>query len=344
MRALRISLIVIGIMGLLLAGCSKDEGGGKAESRQEGAQSAAAQPPGDPTVAIVVDGTDITVGQIDAEKGRLMQQMGGQISPQQMESMKAVLDKQAQDNMINRTLLNNAVENEGIVATQDEIDERMEKIASQFESEEDMDNRLAMMGMSRETLLNELGTAIKIEKLLDKRSGGKKVTDAEIREYYEANPGQFQQPERIRASHILFGLEDGATPEMRAQKKAEAEQVLAKLRQGGNFEELAKQYSTGPSGPRGGDLGYFERGRMVKPFEDAAFALKVGQTSDLVETRFGFHIIKVVDHEDARTIPFDEAEENIRNFLDGRSKQDMLKTYTDELRANADIEYKNVPE
>jgi peptidyl-prolyl cis-trans isomerase C len=344
MRVLRLSLAVIGVLGLLLAGCGKEEGGEQADARQGGAMPASQAVPGDPTVALVVDGTEITQGQIDLEMDRMMKQMGGQMSPQQLESMKGMLMQQATDNVINRVLLEEAIEQEGIEASQAEIDERMAQISSQFGSEEEMDNRLAMMGMTREGLMAEMGTAIKVEKLLAERGGESEVTDAQVREYYDSNPAQFEQPERIKASHILIGIEDGATPEVRAEKKAEAERVLAELEQGANFEELATQYSTCPSGPRGGDLGFFERGRMVKPFEDAAFALDVGETSGLVETRFGFHIIKVVEREDARTIPFDEASENIRGFLESRGKQDALKNFTDGLRADANIEYKNAPE
>jgi peptidyl-prolyl cis-trans isomerase C len=344
MKVFKVSLVLLGILGLILAGCAKEEGEQQVETEQEGAKPVSQTSPGDPTVAVVVDGAEITNGQIEAEMGRLMQQMGSQMSPQQMESMKGVLKQQATENVINRVLLEQTIENEGIEATEEEIDERMAQVAAQFGSEEEMENRLAMMGMTRENLLVEMSTAIKVEKLMDKHAGSSGVTDAQVREYYDANPGQFQQPERIKASHILFGLDEGSTPEMRAEKKAEAELVLADLKQGANFEELATQHSSCPSAPRGGDLGFFEKGRMVKPFEDAAFALDVGETSGLVETRFGFHIIRVVDLEEARTVPFDEARENIKGFLEGRGKQEILKTYTDELRAEADIEYKNAPE
>ncbi len=344
MKVLKVSMVLIGILGLFLAGCAKEEGGEQAETRQGGAEPVSQASPGDPTVAVIVDGTEITNGQIEEEMGRLMQQMGGQMSPQQLESMKGVLKQQATDNVINRMLLEQAIEDEGIEATQDEIDERMAQVTAQFGSGEEMENRLAMMGMTKETLLSEMGNAVKVEKLVDKHAGDSGVTDAQVREYYDGNPAQFQQPERIKASHILFGLDDGAAPEMRAEKKVEAERVLAELEQGANFEELATQHSTCPSAPRGGDLGFFGKGQMVKPFEDAAFALGVGETSGLVETRFGFHIIKVVDSEEGRTVPFDEARENIKGFLEGRGKQEGLKVYTDELRANADIEYKNVPE
>jgi len=344
MKVLKVSMVLIGILGLFLAGCAKEECGEQAEAQQGGAESASQASPGDPTVVVIVDGTEITNGKIEEESAKLMQQMGSQMSPQQMESMKGVVKQQATDNVINRLLLEQAIEDEGIEATQDEIDERMAQVTAQFGSEEELQNRLAMMGMTKETLLSEMGTAVKVEKLMDKHAGASGITDAQVREYYDSNPAQFRQPEQVRASHILFGLDDGATPEMRAEKKADAERVLAELKQGANFEELATQHSTCPSAPRGGDLGLFEKGRMVKPFEDTAFALGIGETSGLVETRFGFHIIKLVDRVEGRTIPFDEAKENIKGFLEGRGKQEGLKVYTDELRANADIEYKNAPE
>ena len=125
MRLIRFSLVLIGILGLLLAGCAKEEGGEQADSQQGGAEPASQASPGDPTVAVIVDGTEITNGQIDEEMSRLMQQMGGQMSPQQLESMKGVLTQQATDNVINRVLLEKAIEDEGIKADQDEIDEKV---------------------------------------------------------------------------------------------------------------------------------------------------------------------------------------------------------------------------
>ena len=119
-----------------------------------------------------------------------------------------------------------------------------------------------------------------------------KVDDKEIKDFYDANSAKFQGDEQRHASHILISR--GTTDKDKAAAKAKAEDVLAQLRKSPkSFEALAMKYSQDPSGAKGGDLGTFGRGAMVKPFEDAVFGMKVGQISDLVESEFGYHIIRL---------------------------------------------------
>ncbi len=132
--------------------------------------------------------------------------------------------------------------------------------------------------------------------------GGMTVTTDEARRWYEQNLALYSKPERIRASHILFKTE-GANA---AVARKRAEEVLAKVKAGGDFSALAKQYSEDSSKAAGGDLDYFGRGAMVKPFEDAAWALQVGQTSGLVQSEFGFHIIKLTDRQPSSTPTFEQ--------------------------------------
>jgi peptidyl-prolyl cis-trans isomerase D len=117
------------------------------------------------------------------------------------------------------------------------------------------------------------------------------IDDEKIKQYYQDNSGEFTTPEQRRARHILFTTEEGASDQVLADKRQKAAEILAKAREGADFEELAKTWSEGPSRETGGDLGYFSRGQLVPPFEDAVFAMQVGQISDVVQTRFGFHII-----------------------------------------------------
>ncbi|MGD9211923.1 MAG: SurA N-terminal domain-containing protein, partial [Desulfobacteraceae bacterium] len=119
------------------------------------------------------------------------------------------------------------------------------------------------------------------------------VNDDDIREYYEGHPEEFHHEKTVEARHILFKVDEKADEETRQKSRQKAENVLKMAREGKDFAELAKTYSEGPSKDKGGALGTFTRDKMVKPFADAAFALKAGEVSDLVETQFGWHIIKV---------------------------------------------------
>ncbi|HXH28090.1 MAG TPA: peptidylprolyl isomerase, partial [Candidatus Polarisedimenticolia bacterium] len=138
------------------------------------------------------------------------------------------------------------------------------------------------------------------------------VSDEAVRAAYEANRDtRYTAKEQRRASHILFKIDPGASAEAVAKVERKARSVLKQARAGADFAKLAKTYSQDSTAAQGGDLGYFSRGQMVKAFEDAAFSLKVGQISDLVRTPYGFHIIKVTDSREGRTIPFEEAEKDI---------------------------------
>jgi peptidyl-prolyl cis-trans isomerase D len=141
------------------------------------------------------------------------------------------------------------------------------------------------------------------------------VSDEDIKDYYEENINTFREEKQVKARHILFKLEENATEEEEEKVKQRALSVLEKARGGEDFAELAKEYSEGPTREKGGDLGYFSSGQMVKPFEEAAFGMKKDQISDLVRTRFGYHIIKVEDIKEGGTKSLSEVQGQIKNTL-----------------------------
>jgi len=152
-----------------------------------------------------------------------------------------------------------------------------------------------------------------------------KVTDDEIRAYYDANRDKYLNGETVSASHILVDTED------------EAKAIKAKLDAGADFAELAKSDSKCPSASRGGDLGTFGRGTMVKEFEDAAFALKVGEISQPVHTQFGWHLIKVTAHNEAGQKPLDEVKDDIRNTLLSQKQEKAFEDLVQKLRADGTV-------
>jgi parvulin-like peptidyl-prolyl isomerase len=151
-----------------------------------------------------------------------------------------------------------------------------------------------------------------------------KIPESELRHEYDANPAAYQQDEEVHARHILF-MTRGVSPEADAKLKARADSLLAAIRKnGGDFTALAKRFSQEPGAEQsGGDLGWFGHGRMVKEFEKAAFALKPGEISAVVQTQFGYHIIKLEERHDARTKPFDEVRGSIHDRF-AQSRADSL--------------------
>jgi peptidyl-prolyl cis-trans isomerase D len=160
---------------------------------------------------------------------------------------------------------------------------------------------------------------------LDDVAGQIAVPEAELKAYYEQNQARFGEPEQRRASHILLTAGEGGSAKDKAGAKKMAEDLLAKVRANPNsFAPLAKEYSKDPgSAAKGGDLGFFGRGMMVKPFEDAAFKLKEGEISDVVESDFGYHIIRVTGIKPATVKPFSEVRAEIEK--DYRHQQAQKK-------------------
>jgi peptidyl-prolyl cis-trans isomerase D len=141
------------------------------------------------------------------------------------------------------------------------------------------------------------------------------IAAEEIESYYRQNLEGFQEPERRQARHILIRTPENASAEDVAGKRQQIENILVQAKKGADFAKLARQHSEDSSAADGGDLGFFDRGQMVQPFEEAAFALSVGEISDVVTTRFGFHIIKMEQIKPSRTKPLEEVHKSIADTL-----------------------------
>ncbi len=149
-----------------------------------------------------------------------------------------------------------------------------------------------------------------------------KVTDSEIKDYYTKNKSKYTQEEQVRAKHILISPSMKKISEKEAKKLAD--KIYTQLKKGADFDKLAKKYSDDPgSKNKGGDLGFFPKGRMVKPFEKVAFSLKVGQISKPVKTRFGYHIIKVTGKKKAKTFTLDEVKDEIKSILKTKKAEEL---------------------
>lgn len=165
-----------------------------------------------------------------------------------------------------------------------------------------------------------------------------KVEDAELREIYEKRIADFQTAEERRASHILIAVPADASKEQKDKLRGQADEIYQQIKQApGRFAELAKQHSQDPgSGERGGDLGFFQRGFMVKPFEDAVFAMKQGDLSEPVETQYGFHIIRLDSIKAVKTTPF----EQVRSELLEQARKDRVqRAYAEAAQTFGDMVY-----
>jgi len=155
------------------------------------------------------------------------------------------------------------------------------------------------------------------------------ITDEEVARYYAEHESEYTEPEKVKARHILIEIPEDADKKAKEKARKRIAEIDKKLAEGAEFAALARKYSDGPSAARGGDLGWFSRGSMVKPFEKAAFELDPGAVSEPVRTRFGLHLIKVEDHRRAGTKPLKEVRDKIREKLAGERAVDELPDVID---------------
>ena len=177
--------------------------------------------------------------------------------------------------------------------------------------------------------LEELKKRVVVESFLKKKVEEQaKVSDEEMKKFYEENKDKFKSGEQVKASHIL----------MKTEK--EAQDVLKELKGGAKFEELAKKHSIDSAAAKGGELGWFSKGSMVPEFESVVFGLKEGETSGIVKTKFGYHIIKLTGKRPAGTRTLDEVKEQITAALLPAKQQEVFQKLKDEIKKGAKVSVK----
>jgi peptidyl-prolyl cis-trans isomerase C len=164
------------------------------------------------------------------------------------------------------------------------------------------------------------------------------VEENEVLEFYNQNMDQIRKPDSVRARHILLVIRPGERETSKKLKWEKIQNILGEVKAGGDFAALAEQYSEGPSKDRGGDLGYFQRGAMVQPFDSAAFALEIGEVSGVVKTIFGYHIIKLEDKKLGRILPFAEVSDSLMSMIGQSKLASRVQNHLKEMRSLAIIE------
>jgi len=332
------SKIVLCMMTLMCAAimCACDRT--QDEAAQVQADSFAEQDPG--AMVVKVNGDVITAGDVDHEMRGLMAQYGGFVQPEQLKELEPRLREQALENIITKRLLIQGADRQNMQPDQQAIENEIETITAQFPSPEAFQEQLETMGISSEKLRRDIDEHLKIKAVIAQATESlQPATEEEIVTFYNEHTETFKVAEQVRVRHILFMVEQDASAETRDVKKQDIEKVRAQLVDGADFGTLAAQYSDCPSKDRGGDLGQFARGRMVAEFEEAAFNLEPGKISDVVETKFGYHIIEVIERTPARTVPLEEVAQEIGEHLFSNRQEEAVETFLQNLRQGAQIEY-----
>lgn len=286
----------------------------------------------------VVNGTVINQAELDSEMNRFLARLQSQDRvPTDLE--RSQIKKQVLENLIVGELLYQESQKEGVKVDQKEIEAQLAPIKGRYPSEAEFKKALSTMNLTEADLRFRFERDLAIRKLLADQIGGKiAVSEKESRAYYDSNPEFFKKPEQVRASHILIKVDPGADEAKKAEARTKIESLQAKLKNGEDFGALAKEYSEGPSGPKGGDLGFFGRGQMVKSFEETAFTMKPGQVSGMVETRFGYHLIMVTERTPESTLSYEEVKDRLEQYLKQQKAQETIAAYVETLKGKAKIE------
>jgi len=248
--------------------------------------------------------------------------------------------RQVLDQLVGYKLLVQETKNRQMTVTEAEIDVRVGEVKKQFPSEEAFTKVLADRRVTLEAFRQDARVQMLISKIIQAEVVPSiKVTEQDVQTFYDKNRERFNQPEAVQARHILIRFPPNADAAGKGRVRATADAVLKKVMGGGDFAALAKEYSQDSgSAANGGDLGFFVKDQMVPPFAAAAFALQPGQVSSLVETQYGYHIIKVIERRAARVVPLVEARGDIWQFLTAEQQQQKTEAFVNGLKAKAKVE------
>jgi peptidyl-prolyl cis-trans isomerase C len=246
----------------------------------------------------------------------------------------------ALDQLMNGELLFAEAVARGFEATSAEVDVQLNGMKAQFPSPEAFTAALAAQGLTEEEAAHDVRRGLSVQKFIDAEVAAQvELAPDAGRNYYDANLNQMQQPEQVHVQHILVLADQQASAEDRTKARQKAESILQRASDGEDFATLARDNSedTG-SAQRGGDLSWISPGQTVPPFEAAAFALQPGELSGVVESQFGYHIIRAEERRDASVLPFEQVSPQIRQMLVRQALEDEVDRRIETLRSAAKIE------
>ena len=286
-------------------------------------------------------GVEVSRAMLDDEVIRIKSQFssrGQAMAPEQV----ATLDRRVLDQLIQIQLLQSKATDADKAAGKALAEKRFTEAKTRLGTEEALNRQLKLMGTTREEVVAKWTETATAESVM-KRELKVNVTDDDAKKFYEDNPAKFEEPEMVRVSHILLMTQDSKTGTeltegQKAAKKKEMEGLLKRARAGEDFAKLAKEYSEDPGSKDKGGEYKFPRGQMVPEFEAAAFTLNTNQVSDIVTTRYGYHIIKLLEKMPARKLEFSKVSSDIKDGLTQQALQKQVPDYMAKLKTEAKVE------
>jgi peptidyl-prolyl cis-trans isomerase C len=289
-----------------------------------------------PDIVARINGESISRAEFERAIQNIETQAGGPVPPERRdEVLRSLLDQ-----LVGYYLLKQEARTQNVTVSDLEVDARVSQIRQQYQSEEAFRQALATQKTDLEAVRRDTRTDMVVSRLVEAAVAPKiSVQPADVEQFYSANRDQFKQGEAVRASHILVHVPADAPADARVAARGRLQDLLKQVQGGADFAALAQKHSDDPgSAARGGDLGFFGRGQMVPAFEQAAFGLKPGQLSGIIETPFGYHVIKVAERRPPRDVPLEEARPQIVEYLTRTQQEAKTAAFVDSLKKKAKIE------
>ena len=302
-------------------------------------------PKPDPNATVVSIGDYvITEADLSVAMKPALESMGRQVPQEYLGQYVSRLRQETVEQMVVMHLFEKQIEARKIVVPDEEVESNIqEQLKVENISMDDLRGLLSSYGITLSQYKERMQQKFALQKLIDEETAGKiNIEPNDVRKFYDDNIDVFNLAEQVRASHIFLGTIAAAPGADPNTAKAKAEKLLEEIRSGGDFEQIAAENSdAGAGGANGSDTGYFTRGKYPKEFEDVAFALDVNEVGDILQTPYGYHIVKVTDKKPARMQTFDEVKTDIAAELVAMQKNTFANEYLVNLKAKAKIVYSN---
>ena len=303
---------------------------------------AAAQALPPDTVLAVVDGTPITFAELETEINVLLVNAGrANLPPEQLAQFRARLSEQAMQNLVIKRLLAEAIDQEGIEVREEELDAQIENFRQSLPPDLSFEDLLARNQLTEEGFREDLRLSIRVERLLQAQVQDLPLpSQEEIEAYYQEHPEQFVAPERVTLRHLLVHVPEGSDEAAQAELQERAESLLNEIEAGADFAEVAAAQSDDlPNREQGGLLTNVTRGQLPPALEALVFSLEPGSLGPVVQTHFGFHIVRVEDRKESGSVPLEEASSTIAAHLLRLKQKEMLEAYVNRLKDQADLTF-----
>jgi len=299
----------------------------------------AAAPSISPTAVLArVNGTDIPSGHLERALKLFLEknsQDPGSVPAAQIQELR----KQLLDSLVSSELLYQASQAAGISVAEDAVVQQLQLLQSRFPSEAEFTKYLQDQGLTLDEMKDRARRNLATEQLIKREVDSKvSVSDQEIADYHQKNKERMRRPEAVKLSEIFTAAVPRAGADVKSKARQKIESILKEVRGGKDFAALARQFSESPDAKDGGEMGYVSRNGTLPVLSEAAFKLKVGEVSDVVETPFGYHILKVTDKRSAGDVTLAEAKPQISSLLYQQKEREAFNAYLTGLKAGAKIE------